>query len=102
MRVLFVCTGNICRSPLAEALFRKLLAERGVAGVTVASAGLFAAEGASASEDVVKAAAERGVDLTAHRARRLDPRSLGSGDLVVVMEETQRRQVLAQAAVEPR
>lgn len=82
--LLFVCTGNTCRSPLAEALTR-LEAEARGAEVTVSSAGTFAADGATASLQSVRAAARRGADLGAHRSRPLGPEALASADLVLVM-----------------
>ena len=53
MHIIFVCTGNTCRSPMAEALLREALAARGIDSVTVASAGTGAWEGAPASEGAV-------------------------------------------------
>lgn len=91
--VLFVCTGNTCRSPLAEALARKLLCERlGCGprdlprrGVWLVSAGLAAGGGHPASEESVAVAAEFGADLTAHRSRPLDPHLLATADDVIAM-----------------
>lgn len=88
--LLFVCTGNTCRSPLAEALMR-LEAEARGAEVTVSSAGIFAADGASASLPSVRAAARRGADLGAHRSRPLGPEALESADLVLVMTPSHLR-----------
>ena len=70
-RVVLVCTGNTCRSPLAEALLRQALAARGVTGVEVSSAGTGAWEGAPASEGAYLVALEHGLDLSGHRARLL-------------------------------
>lgn len=78
MTVIFVCTGNTCRSPTAEAIARRLAAERGM-DVTFASAGAGAAEGLPASDGAVLVAMERGLDLSGHRSRPLAP-ELGSGD----------------------
>ena len=64
--VLFVCTGNICRSPLAEALLRRELGLRGTDGVQVSSAGTGAWEGAPTSEGAYLVALENGLDLSAH------------------------------------
>ena len=72
MRVLFVCSGNTCRSPLAEALFRRLLDESGRNDIEVLSAGTGAYEGSPASEGAYLVAIEAGLDLSAHRARLLD------------------------------
>ncbi len=82
--LLFVCTGNTCRSPLAEA-FARLEAERRSMDVTIASAGTFAAEGSPASAHSIRAAERRGADLSAHRSRRLRPETLEGADLVLAM-----------------
>lgn len=82
--VLFVCTGNLCRSPLAEALLRRRLEQRGVDGVVVSSAGTMAF-GASATAEARQVAEEWGGDLRTHRAQRLDAGLIASGDLVVGM-----------------
>lgn len=83
--VIFVCTGNTCRSPMAEGLFKKMLADRGVTDVAASSAGIFAMTGDAATENAVKAAERFGVDLSAHRARRLTAYLLEEGDLFVCM-----------------
>jgi protein-tyrosine phosphatase len=84
--ILVVCTGNICRSPIAEGLLRGALEERfGDAAPTVSSAGTWGMEGASATPEAVMAASERGADITAHRARRLSEVPVADADLVVAM-----------------
>jgi protein-tyrosine-phosphatase len=85
MHVLFVCSGNTCRSPLAEALFRRLLSEAGRTDVTVSSAGTGAYDSAPASDGSYLVALERGLDLTAHRARLLDRDIVSSADLILAM-----------------
>jgi protein-tyrosine-phosphatase len=83
--ILLVCTGNTCRSPLAEALLRKKLAHRGVDGLQVSSAGTGAWDGAPASEGAYLVALEHGLDLSAHRARLLTREVVGTADLVLTM-----------------
>jgi protein-tyrosine-phosphatase len=91
-RVWFICTGNTCRSPLAEAAWRALLAAnsghgqpgRGV-GIEVLSAGTSASAGVRASAHAHAVAKEWGVDLSSHRARLLEPSLLREGDLLVAM-----------------
>jgi protein-tyrosine-phosphatase len=85
MHVLFVCTGNTCRSPLAEAIARAVIAERGLAGVTVSSAGASAWNGASASDGSLLVGLEHGLDLSGHRARALTRELVAASDLVLAM-----------------
>jgi protein-tyrosine-phosphatase len=83
--LLFVCTGNTCRSPMAEGIARALLEQRGWRHVAVSSAGIAAAVGAPASVEAVRVAAARGMDLGDHRARQLSRELVGWADLVLGM-----------------
>lgn len=91
--VLFVCTGNTCRSPLAEGLCKKLLADRlGVPpddlprhGYVIRSAGVSASPGDAASPEGVTTAARYGVDLSGHRSRPVNPELLADATDVVAM-----------------
>jgi len=85
MRLLFVCTGNTCRSPLAEALARREAIERGLGDVEVASAGTSAWDGAPASDGALLVAMERGLDLASHRSQQLTRELVQSHDVVLGM-----------------
>lgn len=82
MNVVFVCTGNTCRSPLAEALARRSAQVRGL-DVAFSSAGTGAALGAPANDGAILVGLERDVDLSRHRSRPLLP-AAASGDTVVL------------------
>ena len=82
--LLVVCVGNICRSPMAEGLLAVAL--RGQEDITVESAGLGALVGYPASDFAVELMGERGIDITSHRARQLDPDMVSAADLILVME----------------
>lgn len=84
--VLFVCTGNICRSPLAEGMLRHWLARDLVSGVEVSSAGTYANDGAPASAHGVTVAGENGFDTSGHEARLVHKAILEKADLILAME----------------
>lgn len=85
MHLLFVCTGNTCRSPLAEGIARALIAERQLAEMSVGSAGTSAWPDAPASDGSLLVALERGIDLGEHRARLLSPEIVDAADVILVM-----------------
>ena len=85
MRILFVCTGNTCRSPLAEALARRIAGERAPGAVETASAGTSAWEGASASDGSLLVGLEHNLDLSLHRARQLTRELVAQADLILSM-----------------
>lgn len=89
--ILVVCTGNVCRSPIAEAILRSTLRERlGESAPSVASAGTSGWAGSLAEEGSIVAAAERGFQLSAHRGRRLHERDLSDAALVIAMSGEHR------------
>jgi protein-tyrosine-phosphatase len=90
--VLFVCFGNICRSPLAEAIARQLADERGVLA-TFGSAGVGALDDGCATPEAEQVAAEHGLSLAAFGSRRLDSEILGHADLVLTMTADQLERV---------
>ena len=93
-RILIVCTGNICRSPMAAGLLRHRLAEDGLGGqVMVYSAGIWGLDGQPASEHAKQVMAARGVDIGDHRARTLHRYDLEPADLILTMEESHRRSI---------
>jgi protein-tyrosine-phosphatase len=96
-RVLLVCTGNTCRSPLAAGALRQALGAD-AARVDVASAGTAAWEGQPATPSALEVAARDGVDLAEHRSQRVTPTLLRAADLVLVMERSHLSAVQALGA----
>ena len=99
-RICFVCTGNICRSPMAEAVMRRLVEDAGLAGrVEVDSAGTTAwHDGDAADRRAVGALRGAGYDGSGHRARAFDRRWFAERDLVVALDRGHLRELRALAA----
>lgn len=95
--ILVVCTGNVCRSPIAEGMLRAAFASRlGANAPTVSSAGTMGWSGSAADPNSVEAAAERGVDISDHRARELTTRDVASATLILGMSGVHATAVVAQ------
>lgn len=84
-KIIFICTGNTCRSPIADGIFKAMLRERGVCGLSSESAGLCAVPGMPAEKNAIAAAAERGVDISRHKASPAEQSLLDGADIVVCM-----------------
>ena len=96
-RILVICTGNVCRSPMAEGILKHLLSKQGLeTQVEVRSAGTWASGGAAASENAVRAAAERGIRIEEHRSAPLGRSLIREADLILTLEPAHLEEVLAQ------
>src|SRR3954447_2368556 len=85
MKILFVCTGNTCRSPMAEAIARKVAIERGLHDLDATSAGTSAHDGSPASDGALLVGIERNMDLGGHTAQTLSRELVRSADLILAM-----------------
>lgn len=96
--VLIVCKGNICRSPMAVAILRDMIAKRGLAEeVRVRSAGIWASEDQAATPEAQKVMRERGLDISDHRAHLLTIADIARADIIVTMEATIAEAILIEA-----
>jgi protein-tyrosine-phosphatase len=92
--VLFVCTGNSCRSVMAEGLLKKYLKETGKDNIEVSSAGIAGMDGFRATEETIDAMRSQGIDMTGFKSRRLTKEMITASDLILVMEDVHRDFVL--------
>jgi protein-tyrosine phosphatase len=93
--ILVVCTGNICRSPMAEGFLRAALEARlGDGAPVVTSAGTAAWEGSGATTESIRSAAERGIDIEPHVARKLHGAMLEDADLILCMAADHRSTIV--------
>ncbi len=93
-RILFVCAGNLCRSFMAERIFRKQLNKRDLPHVQAESAGLLDLAGADADPRAVSILREKGMDGSSHQSRTLSADMVARADMILVMEATQREELL--------
>ena len=92
-RILFVCTGNTCRSPMATGILRKLLPPELLSRVEIDSAGVGAVGGGPASDEALEAAAARGVDISGHVTKKLTRELVLKADLILVMQRSHMNRV---------
>lgn len=96
-RILFVCTGNSCRSVMATGLLRQMLQRAGNDAVSVESAGVFAIDGMAPTRETQQVLQSVGVECSDHRARSLTPEMVHAADCVLVMEPFHAEEIIRRA-----
>jgi protein-tyrosine-phosphatase len=107
IRILFVCAGNTCRSPMAAAFCRKKIAENmdctvdetEARGYKITSAGLTAGAGMPASDEAIGICARKGIDLSGHRSQPLTSVEVEASDYIFAMSESHREQIIEMCPV---
>jgi len=92
--ILFICTGNSCRSVMAEALLEKILKEKNRNHVEVLSAGIMMMAGLGASQETIEVLRREGMDVSRHRSQRVTAEMIKKSDLILVMEKLQEERIL--------
>ena len=91
MHITFICTGNTCRSPMAEGIAREIISKKYPdSGITVSSAGVATCNGAPASQHSIDVCAEIGIDISSHRSQKLNPEIIEKTDLFAVMTQSHK------------
>ena len=97
MKVLFVCTGNSCRSPIAEVLLKKMAKERGL-NIEVKSCGTRTLLGMAATREAIESLKKENVSIFDHRSQQLNQELIDWADLILVMEERHKQELLQYSA----
>ena len=96
-KILFVCTGNTCRSPMAEGIFNEFAHQKGIDAKAL-SAGIFVTE-RTVSKNAVKVMAELGIDISVHIPTRIDDCLINESDLILTMTENHRKHLVSNGAL---
>lgn len=91
MKILFVCTGNTCRSPMAEGLMSDILDRKEIRNIGVDSAGIYAIDGQSASRWAIEVLKEEGIDISSHKAKMVNRSLLEEADLILTMSTSHKK-----------
>lgn len=94
MNILLVCTGNTCRSSMAEGIFRHMLLDSNIDNINVSSAGISAFEGDWANQKAVDVLYGHGIDISKHRARQLTGEIINNSDLILTMTAAHKKAIL--------
>ncbi|KAF5043258.1 MAG: low molecular weight protein arginine phosphatase [Sedimentibacter saalensis] len=94
MNILLVCTGNTCRSSMAEGIFKQMLIDSNVENINVSSAGLSAFQGDRANQKAIDVLKNQGIDISGHRARQLTGEMINSSDLILTMTDAHKMSIL--------
>lgn len=95
-KILFVCTGNTCRSPMAEGIFNEFAHQHGIDAKAL-SAGIFVTE-RTVSKNAVKVMAELGIDISVHIPTRIDDCLVNDSDLILTMTENHKKHLVSNGA----
>ncbi|PAB58309.1 low molecular weight protein arginine phosphatase [Anaeromicrobium sediminis] len=93
MNILFVCTGNTCRSPMAEALMKKLIEKHNL-NINIYSAGIFTMDGLSPSENSILAMDEIGINIRDYKSNTITRELINNSDLILTMTENHKQKIL--------
>lgn len=98
MNILIVCTGNTCRSPMAEVILKKAIKESGknIEEYCISSAGISTANGMDASKNSIEALKELGIDLSNHKSRVINKNLIDKSDIILTMTKY-HKEILVQA-----
>lgn len=94
MNILLVCTGNTCRSSMAEGIFKQMLIESNIENINVSSAGLSVFEGDRANQKSVDVLKNQGIDISKHRARQLTGEMINNSHLILTMTAAHKMSIL--------